>query len=116
MKREVSVERLYYLGDYKNIKMGSTTTEIPEELALNNNAVELIFVQQYLACEIAYRKYIDMIDKINQEFSVEIRGKKVADAQKVMEFLQEQRTQTLQELLQEAKQTKQEKGLQKDES
>lgn len=115
MKRDLSVERLYYLGDYKNIKFGSVTKDIPEELALNNRAEELIFLQQFLACEMAYRKYIDMLEKINEDFGIVRSGKRIVDPEKVAEFLQEQRVQTLKELLAEAKGLVEEKE-QKDES
>lgn len=90
MNRNVGVERLYTLGDYKNIKFANEVVGIPEELANNPKVVELVFAQAYISCEIAYRKYVDMITEINAKY-----GK---DAESVMEFLQEQRTKTWNEL------------------
>lgn len=106
MERSLNVERLYSLGDYKNIKFGNTITGIPEELVNNDKVTGLLFLQQVLSCEIAYRQYVELIERINKEFTVEIGGKKIVNAEEVMQFLQDQRSSTLNELYEEIKQTK----------
>lgn len=92
MERTLYVERLYSLGDFKNIKFSNALTGIPEELAKNDKIVGLLFFQQALSCEIAYRKYYDMVNKITTE--------KIQD---VLSHLEEKRTQTLKELYEEIK-------------
>ena len=101
MQKRIGVERLYYLGDYKNIKFASEVSEIPEELAMNETATELLFLQQYIGCELAYRKYVNMIETINETFTVEKGGKKIVDTEAVIQFLQEEKTQTLKQLYDE---------------
>lgn len=95
MERTIYAERLYSLGDYKNIKFSTALTGIPEELATNDRLAGLLFFQQSLACEIAYRRYYDTINKIATE--------KIQD---VLGYLEEQRTQTMTELYEEIKKTK----------
>lgn len=101
MERKVGVERLYYLGDYKNIKFTNEVSEIPELLSENDRVMELIHKQAYLACEFAYRQYVEMIEDINEKFTTVENGRKVTDSQAVMEFLQSERTQTLKDLYEE---------------
>lgn len=103
MERTLNTERLYSLGDFKNIKFSNTLNNIPEEIAENQKAVGLMFYQQALSCEIAYRRYYDMIEKINEEMSTVRGGRKVVDNEKVMEFLLEERQQTMKELYEELK-------------
>lgn len=106
MERTLSTERLYFLGDFKNLKFGNTLTGIPDELAQNDKVVSLLFFQQALSCEIAYREYVQMIEHINENFYVERGGKKIADPEAIMNFLQQQRSQTLDELYEELKNSK----------
>lgn len=103
MERTLFTERIYSLGDYKNIKFNNTLAGIPEELANNTKAIELLFTQQFLSCEIAYRKYYDMMEKIAEEFTVLKNGKKIADTQAIIEFLQGERETTMSELYEEIK-------------
>lgn len=103
MERSLYTERLYSLGDFKNIKFNNTLTGIPAEIANNPKAIELMFTQQFLSCEIAYRKYYDMMEKISEEYTVVRNGKKIADSQAVLEFLQSEREQTMAELYEEIK-------------
>lgn len=58
MERNLSVERLYTLGDFQNIKFTNTITGIPSELANNDNVVALLFLQAGLSCDIAYSEYM----------------------------------------------------------
>ena len=103
MERTLLTERLYSLGDFKNIKFNNTLTGIPEEVANNERAIGQMFFLQALSCEIAYRRYYDMIEKINEEFVTVKNGRKVADTEAVMTFLLEERQQTMKELYEELK-------------
>ncbi len=105
MERKLSVERLYTLGDYKNIKFTNEISSIPEELASNNGVTSLLFAQQYISCEIAYRKYVEMLEKISEDYTVMKNGKRIADPEAVMQFLEEQKNQTMKELYEELKKT-----------
>jgi len=90
MERNLEVKRLYSLGDFKNIEFRNSLVNIPEHLANNDKVVSLLYFQQVLSCEIAYRKYYELINKISKD--------KIEDVLKVLE---EEREQTLVELMQE---------------
>jgi len=60
MNRSLKVERIYSLGDYKNIKVTDDINEIPEELVLNDKAVGLMRVMQLLQTERVYQKYMHL--------------------------------------------------------
>ena len=90
MTRDLAVERLYFLGDYKNIKFSNVLKDVPDEIAQNDKAVELLYTQQFITVEIAYRKYYELIGKISKQKSEEVQ-----------EFLEAQRVQTMKELKEE---------------
>lgn len=95
MQRTLSVKRLYSLGQFKNITFENVLSDIPEEMATNEKIVQLLYTQQYLACEIAYRNYYNLVERISKE-----------GVEDVLEFLENERNQTLTELYEEIKKTK----------
>lgn len=101
MERNLKVERLYFLGDYKNIKFANELLNIPDEVATNVRLTELLFTSQFIACEIAYRNYVNMLEEMNEKYGMVRDGKKVVDPEAVLEFLNEQRTKNLQDILAE---------------
>jgi hypothetical protein len=92
MKRAISVERLYTLAEYQNIKFINTLSEIPEELSNNASVVGKLFLQQYLSCDIAYLEY--------QKMRAHVAKEKVED---VIGYLKEQRELTMADLYEEIK-------------
>ena len=70
MNKTLSVERLYTLGDYKNIKLGDIITDIPEELANDRNIIDKLRFLQFLDLELAYRRYLKLAEKF-QSLSIE---------------------------------------------
>jgi hypothetical protein len=60
MNRSLKVERIYSLGDYKNIKVTDDINELPEELVLNDKAVGLVRMMQLLQTEKVYQKYVNL--------------------------------------------------------
>ena len=60
MKRKLSVERLYTLGDFQNIKFASEISDIPDEHVLNDDVIQMLYYGQFLDCDIAYKKYVQM--------------------------------------------------------
>ncbi len=63
--RNLSVERLYPLGDYKNIKFIDSINNIPYPLSLNNEFISLLSYLQIIEVEIMYRKYWELIKEVN---------------------------------------------------
>lgn len=97
MERTLYVERTYSLGDYKSIKFSSAMTQIPQELATNDNIIGLLYMHQFLAVETAYRRYYQLIESMAKKEITE-----------VLQQLEEARTQTMQELYAEIQKSKQE--------
>lgn len=64
MERKISVERLYSLEQYQNIKFTSELNNIPESVALNEEAMDMLYYLQMLSCDIAYKKYMDIREYI----------------------------------------------------
>lgn len=98
MERDLSVERLYFLGNYKNIKFGNTLKGIPEELAKNPKVVSLLFADQALTCDIAYRKYHELTERIVDE--------KITD---ILSYLETERQKNFAELYEEIKKVQEDK-------
>ena len=57
-ERSISIERLYTLGDYKNIKVISSISEVPEKIDIS-----LLFQQLTLECDLAYENYKEQNEK-----------------------------------------------------
>lgn len=83
-----TVERLYSLGDYQNIKVSNTITQIPEAVSMDKEASKLLHVLQIIDVEYAYRVYVSLVKNL--------KGMSLEDS---LQFLEAERTQTFQELL-----------------
>lgn len=94
MKRNLGVERLYPLGDFKNIKFTSVLNDVPEELALNEEIVGNLFFIQSLTCDLAYRKYFAMLDRISKENIKDVITYQKEERAKAVAELKEQLTNT----------------------
>ena len=63
MKRNLSVERLFPLGDFKNIKFTSELKDIPEEIALNEDAVKALWLMMAFNTDMAYLRYYEVLER-----------------------------------------------------
>lgn len=80
LSRDLTFERLYNLGNYSNITMKSTLSDIPEKLALNSDLMGKIYYLQMIEVERAFRKYTEFYAKL-KTFSLE----QYAEAMTVLE-------------------------------
>ncbi len=64
MKREIGTERLYSLGDFKNIKFMDIIVDVPDELALENGLVAEIKFLQLVSIELAFRRYMRLMEEV----------------------------------------------------
>lgn len=92
MNKSLSVERIFSLGDYQNIKFTDTVTEIPQEVALNPEAVRLIKYLQLVDIEWAYVNYMNL--RKNSPRIV-----KPEDVEGALEFIEAERVRTFENLL-----------------
>lgn len=58
MKRTLKLERLFYLGDYRNIKFIDEITDLPEDVAGNETALDLLRQVQFVGVDKAFQEYM----------------------------------------------------------
>lgn len=87
--RTTGVERLYFLGDFKNVKITNIVTDIPEEVGNNEKAMNLITRLTLIACDKSYLQYKELMEE------EKLAGKDV------LEWLENQRQITYNALLAE---------------
>lgn len=58
--RSLKVERLYPLGDYKNIKFIDEIDGIPADVALNPEVVSKLRLLQMVGLELTFKRYLDL--------------------------------------------------------
>lgn len=89
MEKKISTERLYSLGDYKNIKFSDEITGVPEEVFNNPEASKLLRYLQLLEIEYSYSRYTLLAEKLyGQKFSLEV----------ILETLEKERSIVFEEL------------------
>ena len=89
MKRTLSVERLYNLGNFINIKIVNTIEEVPEEIANSPEKIQLLYRNLGTECDLAYQEYKAVNVTIDE-------GKK--EGKNVKEMLEQERDRIAQEL------------------
>lgn len=63
MQRMLRTKRLYFLGDYRNIEFEDIFEQVPAELMLNGKIVSEIQYLQLIGVELAYRRYVNLIQR-----------------------------------------------------
>ena len=71
MNRSIKVERLYTLGDYKNIKFTDEMNEIPADVALNPEAMSTLRSLQLVGVDLAFEKYVSLRRLLDKEENIE---------------------------------------------
>jgi hypothetical protein len=92
MNKSLSVERIFSLGDYQNIKFTDTLTEIPETILLNPEAVKLLRYLQLVDIEWAYTHYMELRRRLPKIMKPE-------DLEAALNFIESERTHTFEQLL-----------------
>lgn len=72
MEKTLYAERLYSLGDFKNIKFSQAITQIQEPFASNTEVINFLYVDMFLSMELAYRKYYAMVENLAREKVVDV--------------------------------------------
>lgn len=67
MKRTVGVERTYFISDYNIIKPMEVFTDIPEELAMDDEFIRKIRFIQLLDIELIWKKYLVLKGNMDQK-------------------------------------------------
>jgi hypothetical protein len=64
MNRTSQIDRLYPLGDYRNIRFSDTIADIPDKLAMDSEFMAAIRYLQMVEIEITFRRYIELTNKV----------------------------------------------------
>lgn len=88
MNRSLTTERIFPMGNYANLKLGHTLNEIPEKIATNPQAMNLLQYVLLLDVEYAYKKYHQLLERTG--------GMRLEDA---LEFLEQERSTTFEQLI-----------------
>lgn len=83
MNRTVKIERLYALGNFKNLRLSEEVIDLPEEVTFNEKILNKIRYLLLLDIESTFRKYAELDDKLGR-----------LSLEKALEFLQEEKTVT----------------------
>jgi len=93
--KKISIERHYWLGDFKHIKIIEETAEIPNELSNNEEFIEAVTLLTLLHIEKTYNKYLKVLNST--------KGLSIEDALLYLEDLTVREVDTLEKILKEAK-------------
>ena len=66
MKRNLGLERVFRLGEFKSMRVTSDVLDIPEELALDEEFTALIRILQLVEVDRAYYQYRVQAGKLNE--------------------------------------------------
>jgi len=64
MKREIGTERLYSLGDFKNIKFMDIIVDMPEAFVEDHALVGEVKFLQLVSIELAFRRYMRLMEEV----------------------------------------------------
>lgn len=90
MNKSISVERIYSLGDYQNIKFTDTILEIPQAILENADAMKNIRYLQLVDVEWAYLRYMKLRSLLPQ-----------GRLDEALEYVETERARTFEDLLKE---------------
>jgi len=79
MNRVSQIDRLYPLGDYRNIRFSDTINDIPDKLAMDGKFMAAIRYLQMVEIEITYRRYGQLMGQVGTV--------KLEEAMKILEDL-----------------------------
>jgi len=63
--RNIDVQRTYFLGQFKNIKIGGATIDIPEHIWTNPEAMDVLSTLMLISVERDFRKYQELVGKLS---------------------------------------------------
>ena len=93
MKRSLTINRRFYLGDYRWLELTDTLVELPE--GLNQKLAEEINYLQLITVELAFKRYAELTKTAN-----------TLKEEDVLAFLEKERDKTFTEIKSLIKETK----------
>jgi len=92
MERKIGMERLFSLGQFKNLRITDEISGIPQELWMNPETMALLRQLQYAQTEKEYLKYVLYSESMNNPIA------RPADIEEAIERLDAHRATTLENL------------------
>lgn len=92
VNKQISIQRIFSQGDYQNLTVTDTITEIPDSIASNPEALKLLRYLQLVDVEWSYIKYMKL----------RMSEPKLASAEAVeqaLSFIEQERVTTFENLL-----------------
>jgi len=97
MPGKISAERLYSLGNYKNIKFIEEVNDIPDDLMFNVEYVTYVRTLQALRLDKSYLQYLQLFDEVVQKVIDETM--ELAEAISTLDVTAKVMTDTMKEFL-----------------
>ena len=97
MSGKISAERLYSLGNYKNIKFIEEVNDIPDDLMFNVEYVTYVRTLQALRLDKSYLQYLQLFDEVVQKVIDETM--ELAEAISTLDVTAKVMTDTMKEFL-----------------
>ena len=66
MERTLRVKRIFTMGQFQNLEIGDEITNIPENIAKNEEALSLISYLQLLLTERKYNRYLQLRERTRE--------------------------------------------------
>ena len=66
MKRSLTLKRIFSMGQYQNLEVTDSITDIPEQLALNGDFIASLSIYQMLRLEARFQRYVELRAKTNK--------------------------------------------------
>ena len=99
MNETLRVKRLWSMGQFSNVELETTLSEIPEKVALKPRAVELLYNLMTLQLEAAHKEYLQLYK--NHPVLIKIFPEIVDYLDEALLAIREEKTQTFDELMKE---------------
>jgi len=103
MNKTISAERIFALGDYQNLKVTDSITEIPDAIARNPEAIKLLRFLQLVDIEWSYLTY----QKLRLSEPKIVNSESIKSA---IDYIESERTTTFEKLIESIQETKQEEN------
>ena len=91
MQRALTTERLFSMGSFANLRFSHTISEIPNEIATNQEAMKALEYLLLLDVEYDYRRYLLLIEKVTK-----------TDPQEILNLIDGERTTTFENLFKQS--------------
>lgn len=88
MNRNLRVERVFPLGEYKTLRLGDDIENLPDDLMLRQEVIDNIRLMQLVQIELTHKRYLALAAEMSA-------CKKLDD---MIEFLELERDRTLKEI------------------